>query len=227
MKNKVLVIVAHPDDEVLGCGGTIAKHVMNGDRVELIVLSDGESSRVNNQSKTKKNIEKRLLSLKQSSEILGISKIIKFKFPDNQFDSLPILNIIQSIESYVLKYKPNIVYTHYINDLNVDHRIVAKSVNTIFRPSFIRKMPNKIYSFEVLSSTELNFVESNQFKPNYYVDISKTFKIKLRAFKRYKSELRDFPNGRSEKGIEVLSNYRGLCSGLKFAEAFILLKELS
>ncbi len=226
MKNNILVVVAHPDDEVLGCGGTIAKHILNGDTVNLIVMSDGESSRTNIKN-IKKKINLRIKSLEKSSQILGINKIFKFNFPDNKFDSLPLLDIIQKIEPLIKKIKPDIIYTHYINDLNIDHRIVAMSINTICRPSFIKKMPKKIFSFEVLSSTELNFMNNNQFNPNYFVDISKTFKLKIKAIKQYKSEIRDFPNGRSLKGIEVLSNYRGLSCGFKNAEAFILLKELS
>ena len=204
MKNNILVVVAHPDDEVLGCGGTIAKHILNGDTVNLIVMSDGESSRTNIKN-IKKKINLRIKSLEKSSQILGINKIFKFNFPDNKFDSLPLLDIIQKIEPLIKKINPDIIYTHYINDLNIDHRLVAMSINTICRPSFIKKMPKKILSFEVLSSTELNFMNNNQFNPNYFVDVSKTFKLKIEALKQYKSEIRDFPNGRSLKGIEVLS----------------------
>ena len=226
MKNNILVVVAHPDDEVLGCGGTIAKHILEGDTVNLIVMSNGEDARID-KTNIKKRIQLRDLSLDKSSKILGINKIFKFDLPDNKFDSIPLLDLIQTIEPLIKKIRPDIIYTHYANDLNIDHQLVALSVNTICRPSFIKKMPKKIYSFEILTSTELNYTSKNQFRPNYFVDITKTFKTKIKAFKQYKSEIREFPNGRSLKGIEVLSNYRGLSCGFKNAEAFILLNEIS
>jgi LmbE family N-acetylglucosaminyl deacetylase len=226
MKNNILVVVAHPDDEALGCGGTIAKHILKGDTVNLIVLSNGEDSRVNKKNLQNK-IKLRNYALQNSSKILGINKIFKFDFPDNKFDTIPLLDLIQTIEPLIKKIKPDIIYTHYINDLNIDHQIVALSINTICRPSFIKKMPKKIYSFEILTSTELNYTNLNQFNPNYFVDITKTFKLKIKAIKQYKSEIMNFPNGRSIKGVEVLSNYRGLSCGFKNAEAFVLLKEIS
>ena len=225
MKNKILVIVAHPDDEVLGCGGTIIKHSQNGDSIDLIVMSNGEDARINKKDIHKK-IKQRYNALEKSSKILGINNIYKFDLPDNKFDSLPLLEIVQKIEPLIIKLKPDIIYTHYFNDLNIDHSCVSKAINTICRPSFLKKMPNKIYSFEILSNTELNFLD-NQFKPNYFVNIKKTFNLKLKAMKQYKQELKDYPNGRSLKGIEVLSNYRGLSAGFEHAEAFILLKEIS
>ena len=225
MKNKILVIVAHPDDEVLGCGGTILKHSLNGDSVDLIVMSNGEDARIDKKDIHKK-IKLRYNALEKSSKILGINNVYKFNLPDNKFDTLPLLEIIQKIEPLIIKLEPDIIYTHYLNDLNIDHVYVSRAVNTICRPTFLKKMPNKIYSFEILSNTELSLLE-NQFKPNYFVNIKKTFNLKLKAIKQYKKELKDYPNGRSLKGIEVLSNYRGLSAGFEHAEAFMLLKEIS
>ena len=218
---KILVVVAHPDDEVLGCGGTILKYIDEGYKVDLITLTDGVSSR--SIKKQNNNIEKkrRLEALLKSSKILGIKNILNLDFPDNKLDSVPILDIIQPIEKKIIKFKPCKIITHFDNDLNKDHNIVSKAIQTICRPITAFNI-NEILFFEVLSSTEWHLNKKNSFVPNKFVDITKTIHKKISAFKSYKREIQKFPHSRSIEGIKTIAKYRGMMSGLKYAEAFII-----
>ncbi|MBI5139834.1 MAG: PIG-L family deacetylase [Candidatus Vogelbacteria bacterium] len=220
-KKTVLVIVAHPDDEVLGCGGAIVKHIRQGDKVFLIALADGVSSR-----KGYKFREKRIRSeeFEKSAGILGISKTFYFGFKDQCLGSIPLLKIIKQIEKVKCEIHPDIVYTHYRNDLNVDHRITFNAVLTACRP-LKGSTVNSIFAFEVLSSTEWNY--PNYFSPNVYVDISKVIDVKIKAMQAYQSEIRSWPHPRSLETIKVLAQKRGCEVGLEFAEAFELIREIS
>ena len=186
MKNnkKILIIAAHPDDEVLGCGGTIARHVQSKDEVNIVFLSDGVSSR----KKLNQSIEERNASAFKASEILGIKPPKFLNFPDNKMDTIALLEIVKKLEKVIYKIKPEIIYTHHIGDLNVDHRITHQAVMTACRPQ-----PNfsvkKILSFEVLSSTEWNSHSfGNYFHPNYFVNITEQIPIKMQALKAYGCE---------------------------------------
>lgn len=216
MKNKILVVAAHPDDEVLGAGGTIAKHVSEGDEVYALVLGDGEMSR----GAGEKGINKRKAQSAEAAEILGIKKVFFESFPDNQFDSVPLLKIVKSVEKALLKVKPETVFTHHGEDLNIDHRLTFQAVLTAARPQpgfFVKQL----FSFEVLSSTEWQEKKKNKaFCPNYYIDIHDFIDIKVKAMEAYKDELKPYPHPRSAEGIKILAKYRGLEVGLKYAEAF-------
>ncbi len=218
--SNVLVISAHPDDEILGCGGTLIKHSANGDKVYQLFVSDGESSRDIKKSQVKKLINKRKQCAKKSGAIIGAIETYFLDYPDNKLDEVPLLLIIKSIEKIIKKVSPEIIYTHCAQDLNIDHQIVHRAVITACRP-LPGKSIKEIYCYEVLSSTEWGLSESqNSFNPNFFVDISKYFKQKLEALKMYKDELKPFPHPRSLEGIRVLGNYRGMNSGFKYAEAF-------
>lgn len=222
MKNKILVVCAHPDDEVLGMGGTIAKKISQGDEVRVLILGDGETSRGSGA-----NIKKRNNVALQSAKFLGISKIYSKQFADQKFDSIPLLKINKEVEKVIKEYEPNVVYTHNINDLNLDHQITARSVLTACRPQpdFCVK---RILFFEVLSSTEWQIKEQGKmFCPNHYENISGFLNKKLEAINFYKDELRDFPHPRSIEGINVLSQYRGIEVGYKNAEAFFIVRDLN
>ena len=218
---KILVVAAHPDDEILGCGGTIAKHIAEKHEVYILILSKGVSSRFSEESK-KEQIEKKELfeQAKKAAKELGIhnENLIFGSFPDNKFDSVPLLNIVKFIETNLEEINPDIIYTHYKNDLNIDHRRTYMATITATRP-FTKYNVKKILSFEVLSSTECAFGMST-FSPNVYVDIEKYIDKKINAFRHYKNEIREYPHPRSIEGIEILARRRGLESGLKFAEAF-------
>lgn len=223
--NKVLVVVSHPDDEVLGCGGTIAKLAKQGNEVFILFLSDGEGSR--NPVNLKENTKNRQKIAQEAGKILGVKEMFFECLPDNQFDSLSLLEVIKIVEKYLLKIKPEIVYTHFVNDLNIDHCLTFKAVLTACRPQpnfFVKK----ILSFEVLSSTEWqakNF--GKMFRPTVYENITDFIEQKLNALRVYKEELREYPHPRSLKGIEVLAQYRGIESGYKFAETFQLIRDLN
>jgi len=221
-----LIIAAHPDDEVLGCGGTVAKLVEKGYEAFTLILGEGVTSR---DVKRKREIrENEIMSLKQqvleANKILGVKEVFTFDFPDNRFDSVDLLDIVKTIEKIKNEVKPEIVFTHYEYDLNIDHQITYKAVMTAFRP-LREETVKKIYSFEVLSSTEWSYTQG--FIPNVYFNIEDTIEKKIEAMRKYKNELRDYPHPRSIEGIKIKAQQRGLEVGLKYAEAFKLVREIN
>ncbi len=217
---KILVIVAHPDDEVLGCGGTIAKLINKKKKVRVVFLSDGESSRFK-KINIKKNLYRKKCAIK-AMKVLGVKDFSFSSFPDNEFDKVSLLKITKKIESEVKKFNPDTIITHHNSDLNIDHQITSRATLTACRPK-VRNNVKLILFFEILSSTEWNIPsKKNFFRPNWYEDISRYFNKKIKAIKCYKKELRKSPHPRSLKTIEALSIYRGSTSGVKNAEAFQL-----
>ena len=166
--NKVLVVAAHPDDEVLGCGGAIARHIQEGDKVYVLILAEGITSRDAIRNKKKRTIELQKLSnsTKKSHKILGATSVKTFDLPDNRMDSVDLLDVVKIIEKEIKKINPRIIYTHHIGDLNIDHYITHRAVMTACRPEPKRSV-KKIFCFEIPSSTEWQSVTSkNYFKPN-------------------------------------------------------------
>jgi len=220
---KILIIAAHPDDEVLGCGGTIAKLSSNND-IYTLILGEGITSRNISDEEKKKELKELKKQSAEANKLLGVKRVFFENFPDNKFDTIPLLDIIKSIEKVIQKIKPQEIVTHHYGDLNIDHQLTHRAVLAAVRPvgSSIVK---KILSFEVLSSTEWNYQNQNNiFTPNTYIDISETLNKKLEAMKVYTSEIRDYPHPRSLEGIKILAQKRGLEAGLKFAEAFMLIR---
>ena len=215
MNKTILVVAAHPDDEVLGCGGVMARHVNNGDKVHVVFMSDGVTSRTGADSK---EVDVRKQAAKEAGNLLGIEQPPRFLgFPDNRMDSIVLLEIVQALEQVIDEIEPEVVYTHHSGDLNIDHKITHQAVMTACRPQpgfCVRG----IYSFEVLSSTEWS--TNNSFIPNYFVDISDTLELKISAIKAYCAELRTFPHARSIESIKALAKYRGASMGILAAEAF-------
>ncbi|MDO8264858.1 MAG: PIG-L deacetylase family protein [Candidatus Parcubacteria bacterium] len=227
MKNKILIIAAHPDDEVLGCGGTIAKYAKAGDKVYCLILNKGKEAR---SGKKKFSIRKEQSILQEEAErsakILGIAEMFFENFPDQKYDAVPLLNIIKAIEKIKEEIKPNIIFTHYAEDLNLDHRITFQAVLTACRP-LKQETVKRIYSFEIPSSSEWGIPKrKNYFVPNVFEDILDTFPVKVKALESYKSELREYPHPRSAKGIEIVARRWGLVAGKKFVEAFELVREI-
>ncbi|TVL51520.1 GlcNAc-PI de-N-acetylase [Shewanella algae] len=214
-KDNVLVVVAHSDDEVLGCGGTIAKHVANGDRVSVCFMTDGVSSREVNCRESKR----REVASKLALEELGVNKVYQNDLPDNRMDELPLLEIIKPIEKIISIEQPTIIYTHFAYDLNVDHRLVHQAVITACRPQSWSSV-KKILSFEVLSSTEWNPSGAKKFNPQYVVNVSDFFEKKMIALKCYEEEMRNFPHSRSYECVEALAVLRGATHGYTHAESF-------
>jgi len=224
---KILVIAAHPDDEILGCGGTIAKYVKEKKfSAHALILAEGLTAREKNTSKrSKKYFDKLYLSAKKSSKIIGYSSLEIIDFPDNKLDTVAMLDVVKIIEKKISKIKPNIVFTHFNGDLNIDHQIVSNAVLIATRPVQNQSV-KKIYAFETLSSTEWSFATKGEFSPNFFVNISNFIKTKQKALSAYSSEMRKFPHPRSTKAVNALANVRGSTSGYRFAEAFKVIREL-
>jgi LmbE family N-acetylglucosaminyl deacetylase len=220
MVKNVLVIAAHSDDEALGCAGTMAKHIAAGDKVHVIFMTNGVSSRSDTSNS---DIENRQTAAQKSADILGITSMEHFGFPDNKMDTTPLLDIIKSIENVINKLQPEIIYTHHIGDLNIDHQITHKAALTACRPQpgFCVK---EIYAFEVLSSTEWQIPEYLPFTPNVYIDVSNQIEIKRKSLEAYSDEMHNPPHSRSFDNMLNLSSFRGNSIGVNYAEAFILLR---
>lgn len=180
---KVLVIAAHPDDEVLGCGGTTERLKREGNKIKYLVLGQGRGDEL-----------------------------------DNRFDKLPLHHWAQIVEENIKRYQPDIIFTHYEKDLNIDHRITYQAVITAARPQ-PGCCVKEIYSFEIPSSTEWAFPTS--FSPDVFYDITLTLEKKIgQLYRRYSPELKKYPHARSEIGIRTLAEYRGYIVGVPYAEAF-------
>ncbi|MFC2145941.1 PIG-L deacetylase family protein [Acidobacteriota bacterium] len=221
--NKILIAAAHPDDEMLGCGGTAARWVKEGNEVYTLILSEGITSRDDNRQREKREAEITQLKkqIHQANAVIGVKEVFTYDFPDNRFDTVPLLDIVKVIETIKNKIKPGIVFTHYEQDLNIDHRVTYQAVLTAMRPT-AEETVKEIYSFEVLSSTEWNFPLN--FSPDVFFDISETIDVKLAAMEKYQSELREYPHPRSLKGIRLNAEQWGMKTGLKYAEAFKLVR---
>ncbi len=222
MTKKILIVVAHPDDEILGAGGTLIKQAELGQEINCLILSAGVMARSDGTGA-------KISALREETQAAG--KIIGFKntyfadLPDNSFDTVSLLNIVKEVEKIIDEIKPDIIYTHYQNDLNIDHRLTFQAVLTACRPININS-PRELYSFENPSSTEWQSKAGEQFAPNVYVDITDTIDQKILALAEYVSEIRDYPHPRSSTGLKILAQYRGLEAGLKFAEAFYLIRKV-
>jgi N-acetylglucosamine malate deacetylase 1 len=218
IQSNVLIVAAHPDDEVLGCGGTMARHVAEGDNVYVLIMADGVTSRGGN------NLLERYDSADNAAKILGINPPNILGLPDNKLDTIPLLDIVKMIESVINDVRPTIVYTHHYGDLNIDHAITHRAVMTACRP-----VPNQtvhsIYGFEILSSTDWNG-EYRYFKPCHYVDVFPYVDKKIDALKCYSEEVLEFPHARSLISVNALLQFRGAQTGLMAAEAFTILRQI-
>jgi len=220
---KILIIVAHTDDESFGCGGLIKKLSLNKNKVSAISFTNGVGSRSNNKDM---EIKKRKISSIKASKILGFNWLAQYDYPDNQLDTISLLEIIKIIEKHKKKFKPHIVITHNFSDLNIDHRKVAEATLTAFRPEPNEKL-EQLLTFEVPSATDFRILKNkNNFIPNYFVNIDKYYKAKINAIKSYKDEIKPYPHSRSINGVRNLSKIRGNQSGLNFAEAFEIVRKI-
>lgn len=217
---KVLVISAHMDDEVLGMGGTIAKHVAAGDQVSMCIAC----KRAYNHQFDPKVVEEEKAAARRAATVLGYQDIRFFDLKDELLDER-LLDVILPLEECIQKIKPALVYTHHRGDANQDHRAVFQASMVACRTISSHKVP-RLLSYEVPSSTEQAppFPEY-AFQPNFYVNIEGFLGRKIEAFKAYTRELREFPHPRSAKGIEVLAQRRGMEIGFQAAEAFMMIRD--
>lgn len=220
----ILVVAAHPDDEALGCGGTIARHAMAGDTVDVIFLADGVTSRGRGDAADATELQTRQAAARRSCEILGARTPRFGSLPDNRLDGLTLLEVIQVLTQLASGLVPDVIYTHHGGDLNVDHRIAHQAVMTLFRP-IPQSRVRGIFAFEISSSTEWATPFAAQaFIPNRFVDIAATIERKIAALDAYATEMRAFPHARSREGLSALATWRGVSVGLAAAEAFMTLR---
>ncbi|WP_375175160.1 PIG-L deacetylase family protein [Pseudooceanicola sp.] len=221
MTNDVLVVAAHSDDEALGCAGTIARYAREGRQVHVVFLTDGVGARG---SATTEQSARQQAS-RAATDVLGVTSVTQLSFPDNQIDSVPLLQVVQAIEEVARPLAPQIVFTHHGGDLNVDHRLCNQAVLTAFRPEPGQSV-EAVYGFEVASSTEWAFGTAETFVPQHFVDISPTLELKMRALAAYDAEMRPFPHARSREAVRALAIWRGASVGLNAAEAFSVLRTI-
>lgn len=219
---KILAISPHPDDETLGCGGTILKHKDMGDKIYWLIITNIDIKNGWN----KDIVEKRQKEIKTIAEMYGFEKTFKLDYPTAKLDIIPVQEIIKSISEVILEIEPEIIYLPNRSDVHTDHQITFKAVYSCtknFRYPFIRK----ILMYETLSETEFApALPEDTFVPNFFVDITKYSEKKLEIFKIYKSELMKKPLPRSLEVVEAFDKCRGSQIGKKYAEAFVLLKEI-
>lgn len=215
---KVLVIAPHPDDEVLGCGGTIARHVLYGDEVFLCIATNAYTP-----DWSEEFIENRKLEIEKSCKLLGIKKTYLLNFPTAKLDTIPQKDLNKSLMDIISELEPQVVYIPFNGDLNKDHRLIFEASLVATRP--LNSSVRRVLAYEVLSETEWGS-SIEVFIPNVYFDISSTLGKKVSAMNAYISEIRQYPHPRNQDVIKALAIKRGSESGLKFAEAFMIIREV-
>jgi LmbE family N-acetylglucosaminyl deacetylase len=221
-----LVVAAHPDDEVLGCGGAIARLTSDGWRVHVAFLADGVTSRADTPARHRKALDARQQAARTACEILGVAGVTFGDLPDNMLDTVPRLTLARHVEELIAPLNPRMVFTHHGADLNVDHRRVHEAVLTACRPQAGHPV-RTILSFELPSSTEWQAGSlGRSFEPNWFIDISSVVDRKLAALDAYRMELRPWPHPRSRRAVEHLAGWRGASIGVDAAEAFMLARHI-
>lgn len=218
----ILIVAAHPDDEILGVGGSIAKHTEAGDTVYALILGEGQTARFEKREDVGEKVLEELHSdTMRSAKVLGIKEVFFENFADNRFDSVDLLEIVKAVEKRIKELQPSVIYTHHKGDLNIDHQRTYQAVLTATRP--MQGQPVKeIYTFETVSSTEWNFTYGDmQFAPNVFVKLTKEqFEKKLNAMKEYRSELCEYPHPRSLEMLRATALRWGGVVGGEYVEAF-------
>jgi LmbE family N-acetylglucosaminyl deacetylase len=224
---KTLVIAAHPDDEVLGCGGTIAKLTQQGEAVFIAILGEGITSRYQQRSEADQEIVNALHTRSQQvATMLGARELFMFNLPDNRFDTVPLLEVVKIIEELIDRISPQVIYTQHGGDLNIDHVVTYRATLTATRPT--RGQPvREIYAYEVASSTEWAFQQfAPAFRPNVFVDVARTLETKIQTMGHYESEARAFPHPRSPEALRAIAHRWGSLVGCAAAEAFELVRAI-
>ncbi len=218
---RVLVVAAHPDDEVLGMGGTIAVHTGAGDAVRVLVVTDGSSTQYPGDADTRARKEEEAL---RAAAELGVDDYVHLDLPDMRLDTLAHVEVNRVIEEQVRELEPEVVYTVQ-PDVNRDHRVLFDSVAVATRPTPGQPV-RRLLTYAPTSSTEWTPAAVNWFMPNWYVDITATLERKLAAFAQYETERREYPHPRSERAIRAAAEFHGTSSGFELAEPFVLVRSL-
>jgi LmbE family N-acetylglucosaminyl deacetylase len=224
---KVLICAAHPDDEVLGCGGTIARLAGEGHDVYIAILGEGITARFSKRDEADADLIKTLhAASREAARLLGAKDVFMYNLPDNRFDTVPLLDVVKIIEELIERLEPEIVYTQHGGDLNVDHATVFRATLAATRPLDSSGV-KELYAFEVPSATEWAFQQfAPVFHPNVFVDISATLETKILAMKCYDKEMRPFPHPRSAEGLRAVAQRAGTVAGLHAAESFQLIRQI-
>jgi LmbE family N-acetylglucosaminyl deacetylase len=222
MSQSILILAAHPDDEALGCGGSVAKLASEGAAIHVAFLADGVFSRAGDADEQFQELLIRRAAAQNACDILGVKSVSFGEFPDNRMDTVALLDISKALEELIAEHQPEMVFTHHAGDVNIDHRRIHEAAVVACRPQ--KGHPVKtLLCFEVPSSTEWQLPGSAPvFSPNWFVDISDTLELKLAALDAYAAELRAWPHPRSRQGVEHLAHWRGATVGAVAAEAFML-----
>ncbi len=224
---RILVVAAHPDDEVLGCGATMARLALEKNEVYVAIMGEGITSR-HEAREDADTAQLRLLhrNAQAAATKIGARDLVLYKLPDNRLDTIPLLDIVKLVENLAKKVKPEIIYTHHPGDLNMDHGIVHRAVLTATRP-MLGQCVREIYAFEVPSSTEWSFQSLGPpFRPNVFVDVTRTLETKIAAMACYGTEGREFPHPRSAEALRAIATRWGSVAGCQAAEAFELVRSV-
>jgi len=223
MKNKALVVAVHPDDETLGCGGTLLKHKANGDQLFWLIATNAVKGHSSNLS----TIKQRGKEIDKVAKAYGFKGIYKMNLPSKGVDTIPMAELVGKISAIIENIKPNIIYLPFQGDVHSDHRYFFQATYSClktFRSPFVKT----ILMMETVSETEFTpSLRENVFVPNYFVDISDFLDTKLKIMLIYKGEMRKHPFPRSILNIRALATYRGATAGCQFAESFVLLKKIA
>ena len=225
--SSVLVVAAHPDDEILGCGGTMARLTREGHEVRIAILAEGMSSRyAHREDADPRQLQHLHARAQQAADKVGAKEVVLCKLPDNRLDTVPLLEVVKQVEELVARFRPEVIYTHHPGDLNVDHGVVHRAVLTATRP-VPGQCVKEIYAFEVPSSTEWAFQRLEPlFRPSVFVDITETLETKIEALACYDTETRKFPHPRSAEALRAIAKRWGSVVGLPAVEAFELIRSV-
>lgn len=219
--NEVIIFAPHPDDETLGCGGTLLKHLDNGDKVHWVIITDMKESA----GFKKQLINQRKKEIKEVTKNYQFTSTIQLNFKTTQLDEIPLRRIIYDISKILNNIKPNIIYVPFYGDIHSDHLVAFNAISACTK-SFRFPYIKKVYAYETISETEFNLRRNQHFMPNRWVDISKYIKQKIKIMSIYSTEIDDHPFPRSIKNIEALATFRGSTINKNAAESFIILKEI-
>jgi N-acetylglucosamine malate deacetylase 1 len=219
--SRILVLAAHPDDEVLGMGATIALHSSRGDQVRIVVLTDGSSTQYPGDAETRARKEQEAV---RAAAELGVADYVHLDLPDMRLDTLAHVELNGIVESHVLELSPEVVYTVQ-PDVNLDHRLLFDAVAVATRPTPGHSV-RRLLTYAPTSSTEWTPAAVNWFIPNWYVDVTKTLEQKVAAFAHYETEHREYPHPRSERAIRAAASFHGSSCGCEYAEPFVLVRSL-
>jgi LmbE family N-acetylglucosaminyl deacetylase len=223
-----LIVAAHPDDEVLGCGGTICRLAEEGEEVHVVILGEGITSRfAARKDASRERVSRLRETASDVARYLGVRDLTLHELPDNRFDTVPLLDVIKILEAHISRLEPRTVFVQHGGDLNVDHQVTYRATLTATRP--LPRQPVKdLFSFEVASSTEWAFGRfAPGFQPSYFVDIGPYLERKVEAMGIYDGEIREFPHPRSAQAIRATATRCGSTVGVAAAEVFDVVRMIT